>query len=526
MSVLLAASVLPVAAAPDEDPVLVAEAGTPDAKVTITPSHGAKAYRAYRLLDLTTSAKADGGYNYAYTLNEAYGNVLKAAMMKVAGGTGDVTGDNLFDHRDVIAHLDGADADKVRAFADAVYEAILADEALIGGDVAGGITETEGAFSFTGKQGYYLIAEAETAEDPDAYSLVMLDTLGQEDVTVTSKESVPEVDKFLVDAEEVKAGDYALGDTVTFVLTGTVAENLMSFENPYSYSFEDTLDDGITLDSSSIKVYLVSDNDGLQASDLTKEALAAITGAENCDVTDAFAVAGSDSSFGIGITDLRELFQDGNRQVSPADALLIVTYEGTINSNAVDMEQNTVKISFSNDPYHQDSTSETPEEKVKVYTYRLTVNKTDGTVPLAGASFKLQKKGEDGTYADYRLTADATTETNPTTFVFSQLDAGSYRLVETKVPDGYAKAEDIDFEITRTFEDVEGEKVPVLVSSNTEVPVSGFGLSTEVINVAGSKLPSTGGAGLMLLYVVAGCAAVGGIAVVIVTLRAAKKKEQ
>ena len=122
--------------------------------VTITVKEGKGSFGAYRLLDLTTSPKADPAegedkYNYAYTVNPDYSDVLQ----QVTGKDNDA---------DVLAYVNATDFD-ARAFADAVYAALkTANKAP---------TETADSGVFTvEKQGYYLIVETALGGDPDSYS--------------------------------------------------------------------------------------------------------------------------------------------------------------------------------------------------------------------------------------------------------------------------------------------------------------------------------------------------------------------
>ena len=78
---------------------------------------------------------------------------------------------------------------------------------------------TDKAFSDM-SQGYYLIAETEKGTDPDAISLVMLDTAGQDDIIVKAKEGVPTVSKEVQETSDDgegafgEAADADIGDHV------------------------------------------------------------------------------------------------------------------------------------------------------------------------------------------------------------------------------------------------------------------------------------------------------------------------
>ena len=107
-------------------------------------------------------------------------------------------------------------------------------------------------------------------------------------------------------------------------------------------------------------------------------------------------------------------------------------------------------------------------------------------------------------------------------FTFSGLDAGIYRLTETKTPEGYNTIDPVYFEIVATNNEtkvtsMEGKAVNGSEISFTANETSGS-LSADVINNAGT-LPSTGGMGTTVFYVVG-----GGLMAVAVVLLVTKKR--
>ena len=220
-------------------------APTASTSATITMDGSANQYKAYRLLDLTTALKSgheahEGTehtpdcYNYSYTLNEKYKTVLDAVHTMT-----DLNGDGTIDDRDYVKYINdlASDPQNVRDFADKVFAQISA------GNIEADATDSNKVFSGI-SQGYYLIAETQTAGDYDTISLVMLDTHGQDNLTVKSKEGVPTLSK---EVEEVndstgengtwgKGADHDIGDEVNFRLTGTMPENLAGYSK-YKYVF-------------------------------------------------------------------------------------------------------------------------------------------------------------------------------------------------------------------------------------------------------------------------------------------------
>ncbi|MBJ7541712.1 isopeptide-forming domain-containing fimbrial protein, partial [Streptococcus sp. SL1232] len=334
--------------------------------------------------------------------------------------------------------------------------------------------------------GYYLVQNASVG-DNEAYTNYILQVVNN--VTVEPKTSVPSVEKKVKDTNDTDgtttdwqdSADYDINDSVPFQLTATLPTNLDSYDE-YYLELSDTLSSGLTYNKDA-KVYLVNDD-------------------EKTDVTSSFTIADDGSSF--KINNLKSL--DG----VTSSTKVVVEYTATLNENAVigsEGNPNTVKLIYSNNPNYTGSgetspTGETPEDTVIVFTYKVVVNKVDQNgAALPGAGFTLYKKDSDG---NWNAVGDEIT--GVTTFTFSGLDDGDYKLSETTVPDGYNKASDVEFKVTADH-DVESDS-PALNSvtgtgsleftSNT----TAGSLTTDVVNKKGSVLPSTGGMGTTILYVV------------------------
>ena len=164
--------------------------------------------------------------------------------------------------------------------------------------------------------------------------------------------------------------------------------------------------------------------------------------------------------------------------------------------------------------------NEIPDDVVVLYTYAFQVLKVDGQEePLPGAQFELWADGaaltfidnEDGTYT-YSADGEVTTldMTENTTIVVKGLDnTWSYTLKETKVPDGYNQAADIAIagaDLTKVEEGVDTSIESTALYKET------------VINNSGTELPSTGGTGTMMFYVI-GAILMAGAGVVLVSRR-------
>ena len=142
---------------------------------------------------------------------------------------------------------------------------------------------------------------------------------------------------------------------------------------------------------------------------------------------------------------------------------------------------------------------------------------------MKGAKFELFKQNEDSTWKS--LGEQAGTGTDENKFAWSGLDDGIYKLVETKVPDGYNKLVDQIFTVTGTHDsESDDPKLTDLTGNVTtgtitfDKNVTNGSLSTKVENRSGSLLPSTGGIGTTIFYVV-GVVLMLGAGVLLITKR-------
>lgn len=163
----------------------------------------AKEYEAYRLLDLSTNLKANCGhgegdthekdcYLYTYTVSDKYRDGLIAAV-GASNLDFDIDKDGELSDRELIDGMESMDAATTRKFADNLSKSILTLDA--------DMTTTNKVFE-NAPQGYYLIYESTLDESPDSRSLIMLDTAGQDDITITSKEDVPTIEKKILIPDE------------------------------------------------------------------------------------------------------------------------------------------------------------------------------------------------------------------------------------------------------------------------------------------------------------------------------------
>lgn len=397
--------------------------------------------------------------------------------------------------------------------------------------------EGTGRYTISGlKAGYYLVKDTQAPAD-DFYSAYIMEVVSN--VEAKPKGDKPTVDKNIKDnGETTKVNEASIGDTINYEVTSKVPD--MAGYNKYFFVLNDTLSKGLTFNND-VKVKIGETELAVNAYD--------VTSTENADGTTSIKIV------------LKNFIQ------YTKDAAILVTYSATLNKDAkvgTTANVNEINLVYSNDPNYnytgenEPDTNEPKGETTKVqtetYTTELTITKTDGNNKiLTGAEFTLTgngvnivlvsessfKEAADGTYwklkdntytttdpntagvdqAKYDSTTvkymkvttltektSTTTETNVKGFVDSEgkitfrgLGAGNYTLTETVTPAGYNTIEPINFTISF-------DKATKKFSSDNESIQLGTDntFSTTIVNNAGAELPSTGGIGTTIFYVLGG----------------------
>ena len=469
LAVMMMASLVTTAFAADDGKV----------DITINSAIEGATYKAYKILN----AEDLGDGKFAYSLNPAYTSVLATALGVT---TTDDASTTLVNEQEVaiIDAIKVLDTDGIRAFADKVYNAVKSASA---DATATGTSEKKAVFENV-DQGYWLIAETGTIPDDTSYSLVMLDTAGDEtSYAVTPKRDSVTVDKVIVDGTADNATDAQIGDAVEFEITSKLPADLGSYDlTKYVFTITDTLSSGLTAPA---------------AKDVTVSGVG----------TDEYDVSVSGQVITISLKNLDK---------EDAGADITVTYSAILNSAALstDEESNTVKLTYSNNPYETD-TEDTPEVEVFVYDFKIDITKVDGadnTKTLEGAKFALKNSegkyfAQDATtkvvsWVDSVDSATTVTTTSDGKAAFEGLDVGTYALEELEAPTGYNKLlGDVSVTIAAEYGtdgSLKDEKVLVATA--------------EIKNNAGIELPSTGGIGTTI-FTIAGSVLVIAAIVLLIT---------
>ena len=379
-------------------------------------------------------------------------------------------------------------------------------------------TVTDGKYVISGlAAGYYLVKDQDGSltGDNDSYTEYIIQVVGN--VTATPKSDVPKVQKKVKDINDSTdttktdwqdSADYDIGDSIPFQLKATLADNVSSYTT-YKVVFHDTLSKGLTYNNDA-KVYI----DGTETNGFT------VTATVNADGTTTLTVSCNDVK-ALGAVN---------------SSVITVEYTAKLNENAVlgsAGNPNEVYLEYSNNPNKSETgdneTGNTPEDTVIVFTYKTIINKVDSeNEPLTGAAFKLEKliKGKDGAADTWTTVKEFTVDETTTSFTFSGLDDGQYKLTETKTPAGYNTIDPIYFVIEATHDETadaptlktlnayltdangnkqtemkDGESVNIDLGT---VDLTAGSITTTVVNKSGSELPSTGGIGTTIFYVLGG----------------------
>lgn len=348
---------------------------------------------------------------------------------------------------------------------------------------------------------------------------------------VAKKADVPTLKKEVVDNGVAgKHGDANIGDVVDFKITLSIPTYEGGWQtNSLRYLIKDTLSEGLTLDQDSIKI---------EGTDVKT-----VFGTNK--ITDATTVTTATNGFTLDVYG-QDLYQYAGTPIT-------ITYQATVNENAkvnFDNEENKASVRYSttagstdlstaitDTTYHYtfgidtlvDGTGSSTTTEVTKFGVK-TTTESENKVPLDGAQFQLFDA--NGTLMHFTADGEFTTDTSELDYITTKnngqltvtgLDAGTYTLKESKAPTGYALDKTVyTVVITPTYNELTGELL------NYTVTISGGGSnaitfthemldngtvestdnaadadSFEIINTPLLTLPETGGAGIVIVTVIA-----------------------
>ncbi len=564
----LAMGTMAFAADPDPttvDPSASADpsGGTAPAGFTITIENNddaisieGKTYKAYKVFSLTLGETKDADGNtataYAYSIKNtdwAWNTLVNGAQIDSVSGIittkyGITLTPSANDSTDYSIDGTAMDADDARDLADALT-AVLPSTADGTGTGAADSTgaANEIATITLSEPGYYAVYGVVIPTDPKAdpaeeVVAALALTTTDPNATVEPKAGVPTLDKQITGKhvldEAGKAATAEVGTTVDFVIYSIVPD--VTGYTDYTFIISDTMTSGLTF----------TDPEG----DATNDIVVTIDETELTANERTIAVNGQTFTVTIPFTTLK---------AATKGADIVVTYSAVVNASALttDYEKNTASLEYSNNPKNSD-TNKTPDKEVYVIDVDINVNKIDGktTATLDGAEFQVFKgatQPADDALAWYKwdatnnkvtwvAKAEADTFTTNTNGKFDPSVQGleaeatgtAYGLLETAAPAGYNTLA-APVIVTLTAEYTEGAAPKATITADGADVTNGTvnlgdaqnsnqPLATATVqNNSGPELPSTGGIGTTIFYIVGGILVLGAGVVLLTRKRASSE---
>jgi hypothetical protein bbifN4_08885 len=504
MAALLAVAMVCAMAIPafatDGDATAAAATGT--GSITIENAVTNQTYKIYRILNLEYHADTN---SYRYTANGAWeGFILRENNnFKLDKETGAVTWINTNPENNGTAIQQIANS--AGKYAEYTPNNVQED----GSAKANGITLTFSNLPL----GWYLVVS--DLVDLDKGALCSIGTTDPNAV-IREKNSKPTIEKEVYEGDTLGySNDAGIGDTVKFQTRIHVTDG-----NPTNYVLHDTMAKGLDFNEKSVTVLLMRDPK---------------TGGSNYSGN---LTPGTDYELVTSTSDTCTFEIKFLKPLKPYDYIQ-VDYSATVTSDAVigtTGNDNKAVLTYGN------NSTTTESSTTKTYVWEMGVRKfanlggDDTNHALADAEFQLYKKDGDtqkyakfvetSTTSVYKLTGwtnNATEAIKVKTpangnITFEGLDAGTYYLEETKAPVGYNK---LTAPITVV---IDRGTLPTVASQTISYTVK-YGDTTaddhvvRVENKAGTVLPSTGGMGTTIFYVVG-----GGLMVAAIVLLVTKKR--
>lgn len=406
--------------------------------------------------------------------------------------------------------------------------------------------------------GYYLfLTDVDSIGTADSHSgkkqtgtSPIFAVVGGSAVEVTEKTSIPTVEKKVKDdkpgSDWKDKADSQMDQDVHYQLTGTVADNIATFDT-YYYEFNDMLSAGLTADAGTIEVKIGDKTLSRNSTEGDK--------------------TGYDASIDNTTNTLTVKFTDLKTAANVAGATLdgrsnvVVTYTAKLDHKKVDKvtvggegNPNSVKLIYSNNPM-SDGKGESVLDTVRDYTYALKLVKEDSedntklkdvefTIKATGADeletgkVGLQYVQENGSLGndEHRFKTNESGEISVT-----GLDAGTYTVHEVEGSNpGYNTLDDFTFTITAEgLGELEGKTFAGNTDPNTLKVTAGKDGSTLVTpkvtdgtvtltvkNKKGSNLPLTGLNGVTFTWIAGGAVLCIGVAHLIRSRKQAEESEQ
>ena len=458
-------------------------AATPEkGKITINNAVSGVTYKFYRIMEIETHTDGEPYTGVIYKTNTAWKDFVSDNQWKTCFK---VNADDTV----TVLNKEADNGDFAKKFAEE------AAKVASGKTVNYSVQATGSKVVQEVELGYYLVV-------PDGWADVnpVVCSLGSTNpnVTINEKNGSPTIDKKVKEGSDFgETNDAAIGDYVEFQLTINVVDG-----TPSNYVVHDTMSAGLTFV-----------NEGAQSLKVTRN---------GDDLTSGYEVVAK----GLGDGCAFEVkFKD---DVLKTNDKVVITYWAQINEKAVVGTTGNTNSAILK--YGTNGTAQGGQTTTYVWGFdvkKYTKGSDSSEVPLAGAKFQVKNSDKSKTaYFKYDATAKVYkfagwtavegavyefTTPDDGNIAFKGLDSGTYYLEEIEAPKGYNKLNDaIKFTIADEKASEKGQ-----VSYGTD---GGTGI-IKVLNKAGTTLPTTGGIGTTIFYLIG-----GGLMVAAAVLLIAKKR--
>ena len=520
--------------------------------ITISNATKDKKYGIYKLFDATVALNEDG--------TAKTGSDGKPIINYTVPAGKTLGADNTWFKVDANGNVSAKDG------ADITTKAFKAWAESFGTAVKENVVAADSTLTFDQLEfGYYYIKS-------EVGAVITVDSTTPSATVIDKNQDISFEKNIIEDDTKVKVNEAGLKEDVTFQIE-TQATNYKGTEKVFKYVVLDSLEAGMTYKAApTVKV----DGKAVEPASITYykadgTTTTTLSEAQKFEIVVNWTNTGTKAG-----THLYEsnatLLVEYDAFLDPAKADQIVV-GGTNDGNT-----NTAQIKYFKGTDETTPSGETPEQKTDTFTTELTILKVDqdgnalqgaeftltgpnGIVVItkedtftkdAAGEYWLLKDGTytkqdpegtiDGTPVDQTKYASLTDKYKKTTSTvvkgagqtdsdikvevgtdgkatFTGLGAGEYTLVESKVPAGYNKIADINFTISATVSDdttsQTGKKIE-FATDNRDIQVeSDNTLVMTVENQKGTELPSTGGIGTVIFYVLGSILVIGSAIVLI-----------
>ena len=494
-------------------------------------------YNAYKILDATYDTEG----HVSYTVSTEFANFTYTV------------GGNNYQGEALIAYLGTLtnDSDALDAFAKAALTYATTNSIQPAGTAT---AEDETATISVPAPGYYLVSGTATAPDNQTVTAACSLTTAKPNAEVNVKADAPSVDKKIVDnGRDVDANDASIGDSVNYKITSRVPN--MKGYTKYFFVMEDTLSKGLTYNEDMAIT--------IGAKALVKDTDYTLTVTKNADDTTSLEIVFKNfiqykgqTDAAITLTYSATLNQDAVLDPTTGNPNTVkLIYSNNPNQEGEGTSENPDK------PKPGTPVGETPTVETKTYVTGLKLTKVDGKNPgktLTGAKFEIKGTGmkvvlinktmykasktgtfymlKDGTYTETTPVTDkdadtynadlyddvnktyekvtivdkttVPTEINATGYVdengvltFEGLGEGDYTITELVAPNGYNLLKD-PITITITSNATLESCIWTVKNGETGLTAGADHLfAFNVENNSGTELPSTGGTGTTIFYI-------------------------